>query len=154
MVEGQLRGVLRHAPTGTNGFGYDPILQPEGETRTCAELSAEEKNAISHRGKAFRGWCRCCGSCWADFMEEPRTFESKVRGFSFLWARWDSNPRHTGPKPAPSGQLGYGPAASLTLPGLGDAVRGEIDLSRWLSGCGRKGTDTGGFRGGCPTGHH
>jgi XTP/dITP diphosphohydrolase len=54
VVEGQLRGVLRHTPTGTNGFGYDPILQPEGETRTCAELTAEEKNAISHRGKAFR----------------------------------------------------------------------------------------------------
>ncbi|MCX4666965.1 RdgB/HAM1 family non-canonical purine NTP pyrophosphatase [Streptomyces sp. NBC_01381] len=54
VVEGQLRGVLRHTPSGTNGFGYDPILQPEGETRTCAELSAEEKNAISHRGKAFR----------------------------------------------------------------------------------------------------
>ncbi|MFD0552459.1 RdgB/HAM1 family non-canonical purine NTP pyrophosphatase [Streptomyces rectiviolaceus] len=54
VVEGQLRGVLRHAPSGSGGFGYDPILQPEGETRTCAELSAEEKNAISHRGKAFR----------------------------------------------------------------------------------------------------
>ncbi|MDN3263794.1 RdgB/HAM1 family non-canonical purine NTP pyrophosphatase [Streptomyces sp. CSDS2] len=54
VVEGQLRGTLRHAPAGTNGFGYDPILQPEGETRTCAELSPEEKNAISHRGKAFR----------------------------------------------------------------------------------------------------
>ncbi|MER6422714.1 RdgB/HAM1 family non-canonical purine NTP pyrophosphatase [Streptomyces sp. NPDC001137] len=54
VVEGQLRGVLRHTPVGMNGFGYDPILQPEGETRTCAELSAEEKNAISHRGRAFR----------------------------------------------------------------------------------------------------
>jgi XTP/dITP diphosphohydrolase len=54
VVEGRLRGVLRHAPVGTNGFGYDPILQPEGETRTCAELTPEEKNAISHRGKAFR----------------------------------------------------------------------------------------------------
>jgi len=54
VVEGQLRGVLRHTPVGVNGFGYDPILQPEGETRTCAELTAEEKNAISHRGKAFR----------------------------------------------------------------------------------------------------
>ncbi len=54
VVEGRLRGVLRREPTGTNGFGYDPILQPDGETRTCAELSAEEKNAISHRGKAFR----------------------------------------------------------------------------------------------------
>ncbi|MBC2863524.1 RdgB/HAM1 family non-canonical purine NTP pyrophosphatase [Streptomyces mexicanus] len=54
VVEGRLHGVLRREPTGTNGFGYDPILQPEGERRTCAELSPEEKNAISHRGKAFR----------------------------------------------------------------------------------------------------
>ncbi len=55
VVEGQLRGTLRHTPTGTNGFGYDPILQPEGDTRTCAELSPEEKNAISQPGRAFRG---------------------------------------------------------------------------------------------------
>jgi XTP/dITP diphosphohydrolase len=54
VVEGRLRGVLRHAPAGLGGFGYDPILQPDGETRTCAELTAEEKNAISHRGRAFR----------------------------------------------------------------------------------------------------
>ncbi|MFZ3594825.1 RdgB/HAM1 family non-canonical purine NTP pyrophosphatase [Streptomyces sp. BH104] len=54
VVEGQLRGVLRHAPAGSGGFGYDPILQVEGDTRTAAELSADEKNAISHRGKAFR----------------------------------------------------------------------------------------------------
>ncbi|MEU3960545.1 RdgB/HAM1 family non-canonical purine NTP pyrophosphatase [Streptomyces buecherae] len=55
VVEGRLEGTLRHDPAGTGGFGYDPILQPHGETRTCAELTAEEKNAISHRGKAFRG---------------------------------------------------------------------------------------------------
>ncbi|GLF93500.1 RdgB/HAM1 family non-canonical purine NTP pyrophosphatase [Streptomyces yaizuensis] len=54
VVEGRMPGTLRPAPEGTNGFGYDPILQPEGETRTAAELSAAEKNAISHRGKAFR----------------------------------------------------------------------------------------------------
>ncbi|MFE6687947.1 RdgB/HAM1 family non-canonical purine NTP pyrophosphatase [Streptomyces sp. NPDC057743] len=54
VVEGVLEGVLRHTPAGTGGFGYDPILQPLGETRTCAELTAVEKNAISHRGKAFR----------------------------------------------------------------------------------------------------
>jgi XTP/dITP diphosphohydrolase len=54
VVEGRLRGSLRHAPVGENGFGYDPILQPDGESRTCAELTPEEKNAISHRGKAFR----------------------------------------------------------------------------------------------------
>ncbi|MFE4971753.1 RdgB/HAM1 family non-canonical purine NTP pyrophosphatase [Kitasatospora sp. NPDC056651] len=54
VVEGRLLGTLRTAPAGAGGFGYDPILQPLGETRTCAELTAEEKNAISHRGKAFR----------------------------------------------------------------------------------------------------
>lgn len=55
VVEGRLRGTLRHTPEGTGGFGYDPILQPEGDTRTCAQLAAAEKNAISHRGQAFRG---------------------------------------------------------------------------------------------------
>ncbi|MDV5146020.1 RdgB/HAM1 family non-canonical purine NTP pyrophosphatase [Streptomyces sp. SBC-4] len=54
VVEGQMRGTLRHTPVGTNGFGYDPILQPEGHEVTCAQLSPAEKNAISHRGKAFR----------------------------------------------------------------------------------------------------
>ncbi|MBO1337721.1 RdgB/HAM1 family non-canonical purine NTP pyrophosphatase [Streptomyces sp. VRA16 Mangrove soil] len=54
VVEGRMRGVLRHAPAGTNGFGYDPILQVDGDTRTAAELSPDEKNAISHRGEAFR----------------------------------------------------------------------------------------------------
>ncbi|WP_399090399.1 RdgB/HAM1 family non-canonical purine NTP pyrophosphatase [Streptomyces sp. BBFR2] len=54
VVEGTLDGTLRHTPSGAGGFGYDPILQPLGESRTCAELTAEEKNAISHRGKAFR----------------------------------------------------------------------------------------------------
>ncbi|MEV5969730.1 RdgB/HAM1 family non-canonical purine NTP pyrophosphatase [Streptomyces sp. NPDC051921] len=54
VVEGRMPGVLRHEPVGTNGFGYDPILQPEGYEVTCAELTPAEKNAISHRGKAFR----------------------------------------------------------------------------------------------------
>ncbi|MER5205964.1 RdgB/HAM1 family non-canonical purine NTP pyrophosphatase [Streptomyces sp. NPDC002825] len=54
VVEGRMPGTLRHAPVGTNGFGYDPILQPEGHEVTCAQLTPAEKNAISHRGKAFR----------------------------------------------------------------------------------------------------
>lgn len=54
VVEGRLLGTLRHTPAGTGGFGYDPILQPLNDTRTCAELTAPEKNAISHRGQAFR----------------------------------------------------------------------------------------------------
>ncbi|MGM9471050.1 RdgB/HAM1 family non-canonical purine NTP pyrophosphatase [Pseudarthrobacter sp. YS3] len=51
---GQLEGILLREPRGGGGFGYDPILQPLGESRSCAELSSAEKNAISHRGKAFR----------------------------------------------------------------------------------------------------
>ncbi|MFC7860836.1 RdgB/HAM1 family non-canonical purine NTP pyrophosphatase [Arthrobacter koreensis] len=51
---GELRGTLLSEPRGAGGFGYDPVLQPEGETRSCAELSRAEKNAISHRGQAFR----------------------------------------------------------------------------------------------------
>jgi XTP/dITP diphosphohydrolase len=54
VVEGEMRGVLLHAPRGTNGFGYDPIFRPDGETRSSAELTSDEKDAISHRGKAFR----------------------------------------------------------------------------------------------------
>ena len=51
---GVLDGTLTTAPRGDGGFGYDPIFVPSGETRTTAEMSAEEKDAISHRGKAFR----------------------------------------------------------------------------------------------------
>ena len=51
---GQVRGTLTRAPRGTNGFGYDPILLVDGDTRTLAEYDSEEKNAISHRGKALR----------------------------------------------------------------------------------------------------
>lgn len=54
VVEGRMEGVLRHEPAGSGGFGYDPVLQPLGGTRTAAELTPDEKNAISHRGKAFR----------------------------------------------------------------------------------------------------
>ncbi|KHL04917.1 RdgB/HAM1 family non-canonical purine NTP pyrophosphatase [Sinomonas humi] len=51
---GELKGTLLREPRGEGGFGYDPILLPEGFDRSCAELSREEKNAISHRGHAFR----------------------------------------------------------------------------------------------------
>ena len=52
--EGQVRGTLTRAPRGTNGFGYDPILRVDGDTRTLAEYDSDQKNAISHRGKALR----------------------------------------------------------------------------------------------------
>lgn len=51
---GRMAGTLAFAPRGQHGFGYDPILVPEGETRTSAELEPAEKNARSHRGQAFR----------------------------------------------------------------------------------------------------
>jgi XTP/dITP diphosphohydrolase len=51
---GVLAGTLTRVPRGTNGFGYDPIFVPEGATTTTAELSPHEKDAISHRGRAFR----------------------------------------------------------------------------------------------------
>ena len=54
VVEGEMRGRLVRAPRGENGFGYDPIFVPDGEARTSAELTSDEKDAISHRGKAFR----------------------------------------------------------------------------------------------------
>ena len=51
---GQLEVSLLREPRGEGGFGYDPVLQPSGLDRSCAELTPEEKNAISHRGQAFR----------------------------------------------------------------------------------------------------
>jgi XTP/dITP diphosphohydrolase len=53
-VEGFMDGSIVDAPRGTNGFGYDPIFVAEGESRTTAEMPPDEKDAISHRGKAFR----------------------------------------------------------------------------------------------------
>ncbi|MGW0019883.1 RdgB/HAM1 family non-canonical purine NTP pyrophosphatase [Rhodococcus sp. NPDC003382] len=53
VVRGEWRGTIERAPRGTNGFGYDPVFRPEGEERTSAELSAEEKDAASHRGRAL-----------------------------------------------------------------------------------------------------
>ena len=52
--QGQMPGMLAREPRGDNGFGYDPILVVDGDSRTAAELTFEEKNVISHRGKAFR----------------------------------------------------------------------------------------------------
>lgn len=54
VVEGRVDGRLAHEPRGAGGFGYDPIFVPDGYTRTTAELSDAEKDAVSHRGRAFR----------------------------------------------------------------------------------------------------
>ena len=49
-----LAGTLTRAPRGANGFGYDPIFVPDGMETTTAELRRRTKDAISHRGRAFR----------------------------------------------------------------------------------------------------
>jgi XTP/dITP diphosphohydrolase len=53
-ARGELTGTLARAPRGTGGFGYDPAFVPDGESRTVAEMSPEEKDAISHRARAAR----------------------------------------------------------------------------------------------------
>jgi XTP/dITP diphosphohydrolase len=54
VVEGVLEGSIIREPRGNDGFGYDPIFTPRGYVLTTAELTPDEKNAISHRGQAFR----------------------------------------------------------------------------------------------------
>ena len=54
VVTGQVEGRLVRAPRGSGGFGYDPIFLPDGFDQTTAEMTAEAKDAISHRGRAFR----------------------------------------------------------------------------------------------------
>jgi XTP/dITP diphosphohydrolase len=54
VVRGEWRGTLLRARRGTNGFGYDPIFVPEGYEITSAEMTAEQKDAESHRGRALK----------------------------------------------------------------------------------------------------
>jgi XTP/dITP diphosphohydrolase len=54
VVTGQVEGRLIREPRGSGGFGYDPIFLPDGFEQTTAEMTAEAKDAISHRGRAFR----------------------------------------------------------------------------------------------------
>ena len=53
---GECEGEIMYAPLGTNGFGYDPVFHPLCTDKQMAELTPEEKNAISHRGKALRSF--------------------------------------------------------------------------------------------------
>lgn len=54
LFEGVVEGQIIHQKKGSQGFGYDPIFQPKGYNLTFAQMSAEEKNKISHRGKAVK----------------------------------------------------------------------------------------------------
>ena len=54
VARGECPGAINRAPLGTNGFGYDPLFVPDGFDRTYAQITAEEKNDISHRAHALR----------------------------------------------------------------------------------------------------
>lgn len=58
VTRGTVDGFVLRAPQGSHGFGYDPIFQPEGFDKTTAEMTAAEKDAISHRGQAMRELAR------------------------------------------------------------------------------------------------
>jgi XTP/dITP diphosphohydrolase len=53
-IEGRVNGVILREIQGRDGFGYDPLFCPDGDNRSFAEMSAAEKNAMSHRGRAFQ----------------------------------------------------------------------------------------------------
>ena len=55
-AEGECPGTIAYAPMGDGGFGYDPVFFVPGLRKTFAQLTAEEKNAISHRGNALRAF--------------------------------------------------------------------------------------------------
>ena len=57
-TEETMEGQIAEEPAGMGGFGYDPIFVPAGYDRTMAELTEDEKNAISHRGQAFRKFAK------------------------------------------------------------------------------------------------
>lgn len=59
-VEGRCEGAVVWPPRGTGGHGYDPIFCPTGETRSFAEMTADEKNTISHRGRALANFIDTC----------------------------------------------------------------------------------------------
>ena len=53
-AEGEVKGHITQKPAGKGGFGYDPVFIPEDFDKTFAQMSAEEKNSLSHRGRALR----------------------------------------------------------------------------------------------------
>ena len=60
LVHGTIDGRIVWPPRGMQGHGYDPCFQPKSDTRTTAEMADAEKNAISHRGQAFRRLVEAC----------------------------------------------------------------------------------------------
>jgi XTP/dITP diphosphohydrolase len=74
-IEGRIDGKILRAPRGAHGFGYDPLFLVPTLGRTMAELSLDEKSAISHRGKALRGmidWLAGIGRHGRDNASQPQ----------------------------------------------------------------------------------
>ncbi len=66
LFEGIVEGVITRNRSGVGGFGYDPIFRPEGYDLTFADMGEEEKNKISHRGRATQKLCEYLRSCGAN----------------------------------------------------------------------------------------
>ena len=75
-TEGTCEGRVAHEPAGRNGFGYDPIFYVPGLGRTVAELEPDEKDAISHRGRAVRAMARILAerSAAGRYNRRPRRY--------------------------------------------------------------------------------
>lgn len=63
LLDGAVEGTIIDAPRGAEGFGYDPIFVPDGSAETFAEMSAEQKNGQSHRGRAARALADALRAC-------------------------------------------------------------------------------------------
>lgn len=66
IAEGKIDGLITKEPKGNYGFGYDPVFYIPKMKRTFAELSAEEKNRISHRGLALQKLCKLLSAHWSE----------------------------------------------------------------------------------------
>ena len=64
IAEGTWQGEIRDEPAGNGGFGYDPYFYLQAVGKTAAELTAEEKNAVSHRGAALRMMAKLLSERW------------------------------------------------------------------------------------------
>ena len=69
VILGECRGTILRQPRGSDGFGYDPLFYVASQGRTFAELSAQEKNEISHRGIAMRAFCKAFTQIFASNLE-------------------------------------------------------------------------------------
>ena len=71
VVTRKLEGRLIRERRGTGGFGYDPVFVPDGYSRTTAEMTPDEKDAISHRGRAFRALTPYVVAAWDQLSSGP-----------------------------------------------------------------------------------